>query len=400
MHILIANVGTTSLKYKLFDFDAHPPKVSAAGKIERIGMNDAIVTHEAKGNKQSRVMPVPGYPDAVRLAIAALTEGPDRVLGGLGELSGIGFKVVHAKGVTGAQLLDERVLQAMEDYLPVAPAHNAAYITAIRIFRELLPQTPLAGLFETSFHATLPDYAYTYGIPRDWEERHGIRRYGFHGASHRYISERAPAFLGRSPQGMRIISCHLGGSSSICAIRDGKSIDTTMGFSPQAGLENSTRHGDLDVFAVLYAMEKDNLTIAQTREILCKQGGLKGISGMSSDVRDLEKAAASGNDRARLALDVFAWQVKKTIGAYLAILGGAEALVFTGGIGENGRNLRAKACAGMESLGIRIDPVLNESVTGEAVLSPEGSPVTVLMLPTDEEYIVARECAELLKSRK
>jgi acetate kinase len=259
---------------------------------------------------------------------------------------------------------------------------------------------PMVGVFEPGFHATMPARAVTYGVPQEWMSRYGVLHYGYHGSSHRYISERVPQFLGRSSQGIRLISCHLGGSSSICAIHDGQSVDTSMGFSPQSGVEQSGRSGDLDPFAVLHVMEKEKLTPTQVREILCKKGGLLGISGLSNDIRDLEEAAGKGNAQAKLALEVFAYEVKKYIGAYAAALGGLDVLAFAGGIGENSSGVREEAVRGLEFLGIRLDQGQNRAGgNADRMISTVDSAVKVVVIYTNEEKIVARETKKLIDKK-
>ena len=312
-----------------------------------------------------------------------------------GGIDGIGLKAVHAgPHFRGAFRVTDRVLDALREFTPAAPLHNPIYLAAIEIFQRLAPEIPLVAVMETGFHRAMPDVAALYGVPGEWRETYGIRRYGFHGASHRYVSERLPELLGRSPRGLRIVSCHLGGSSSVCAIRDGISVDTTMGFSPQSGLENATRHGDLDPFAVLFLMDRLNQSPLQMREELLRSGGLAGLSGIAGgDLRDLETAATP---QARLALGVFAYQVRKTIGAYAAALGGLDAVAFTGGIGENSAPLREACCGDLEFLGIRLDPQCNREMAGDRVVSGEDSRVAVAALATNEELVVARETAALL----
>ena len=310
-------------------------------------------------------------------------------------IDAIGLKAVHAgPDFRGVFLVNQALLDALREFALAAPLHNPIYLAAIGALRELAPGVPLVAALETGFHRTMPDRAATYGLPRRWREEFGVRRYGFHGASHRYIAQRVPELLGPRRDGLRLISCHLGGSSSICALRDGVSVDTTMGFSPQSGLENAARHGDLDPFAVLYLMERLTLSPAEMREELLRETGLAGISGIpGGDLRDLESAASP---QARLALDVFAYQVRKTIGAYAAALGGLDAVAFTGGIGENSASLREAGCAGLEFLGITLDPRRNRDLTGDRLVSAEGAPVAVLALATNEELIVARQTCDLL----
>lgn len=350
MNLLIPNLGSTSLKYQILEMPSE--RALAKGRLER----------------------VTNYRDA----IAAISTGDTPI-------EAVALKAVHAgPDYRGTFIVDDGVVAALRQFLPAAPAHNAIYLTAIEAFQQALPGVPIVAAFEPEFHATMPEYARQYGVPGQWREE-GVVKYGFHGASHQYVAERMAAMLGRQP---KLVSCHLGGSSSMCAVDRGRSIDTTMGFSPQSGLENATRHGDLDVFAVLYMMERHNWTCEEVRRQLAKGGGLAGLSGVEGgDVRDLE---AAGSGRAAMALEVFAYQVRKTIGAYAAAMGGLEAIAFTGGIGENSARLRERCCAGLEFLGVRIDPARNTEGSGDRIVSPESAPVTVLALATNEELIVAR----------
>ncbi len=361
MNILVPNLGSTSLKYQILEMPSERPL--SKGRFERVS----------------------DYAEA----IAQIRAGDARV-------DAVAFKAVHGgPRYRGTFAVNADLLGALEEFLPAAPAHNRIYLDAIRAFAANLPGVPLIAAFETEFHATMPDYAREYGVPAEWREA-GIAKYGFHGASHCFVSGRAAAMLGRD---VRLVSCHLGGSSSICAIDRGRSIDTTMGFSPQSGLENSTRHGDLDVFAVLFMMEKQEWGVAEVREQLARTGGLAGLSGIAGgDVRDLQSAAAAGNARAATALAVFVYEVKKTLGAYAAAMGGLDAVAFTGGIGENSAELRRQCCAGLEFLGIALDPRRNENGSGDRLLSPDGSRVSVLALATDEELIVARRAYATLSA--
>jgi acetate kinase len=363
MNILVPNLGSTSLKYQILEMPSE--RVLARGRFERVeDYREAIA--------QIRVGEVP--------------------------IDAVAFKTIHAgSNYRGTFLIDDGLIAAMEEFLPAAPAHNTIYLAAIRAFRESLPDIPLVAAFETEFHASMPEYAARYGTPAEWRENYGIRRYGFHGASHQYVAGRAAELLQKPLDSIRLVSCHLGGSSSICAIDRGRSVDTTMGFSPQSGLENATRHGDLDVFAVLLMMERCGWSLEEVRRQLTRTGGLAGLSGIpGGDVRDLQTAAAGGNQDARLALELLAYQVRKTIGAYAAAMGGLEAVAFTGGIGENSPPLRAACCAGLEFLGIRLDPLCNEQANGDRLLSPAGAPVAVLALATNEELIVARRAYKCL----
>ncbi|MFN8008072.1 MAG: acetate kinase [Terriglobia bacterium] len=398
MKILVVNVGSTSLKFRLFDMADE--RVVAVGKVDRVGSPSSVVTWQI-GNQSRKEEEIQcgSQRVAIEHVLKILTHPIEGVLSALDELDAIGFKPVHAKNIADSVFVTPEVIGAMEEYVPLAPAHNPPYIEAFRIFQELLPQKPLVGVFEPAFHRTIPDYARTYGIPFEWSEKHAIRRYGFHGASHRYISWRAPQLAGLPAKDLRIISCHLGGSSSLCAIKDGVSVDTSMGFSPQSGLPNTNRNGDLDPFILLYMMEKEGLTVQEIRTALSKNGGLKGISGLSGDLRDLEEGAAKGNPRAALALKVLVHETRKYIGAYTAVLGGLDVLAFTGGIGENGCSVRESICDRLECLGIQLDPVKNTLRGQDGVISGEESRVKVVVILANEELVIARETARLLQAK-
>jgi acetate kinase len=362
VNILVPNLGSTSLKYQILDMPAE--RVLAKGRLERVLDYRSAITQIETGGVS---------------------------------VDAVAFKTVHGgPKYRGTYIVDDGVMAALEEFLPVAPAHNTIYLDAIRAFAEALPGLPLVAAFETEFHATRPEHASVYGVPGNWQAQ-GIMRYGFHGASHEYIAGRTAELLGRPAGELRTVSCHLGGSSSMCAIDRGKSVDTTMGFSPQSGLENATRHGDLDVFAVLFLMKRYGWNIEEVRQQLTAGGGLAGISGVAGgDVRDIEEAARKGNTAAAVALEAFAYQVHKTIGAYAAAMGGLEAVAFTGGIGENSAPLRERCCVGLEFLGVRLDAARNGQGAGDRVVSRQGSAVTVLALETNEELIVARRAFRIL----
>jgi acetate kinase len=363
MNLLIPNLGSTSLKYQILEMPGEA--VRAKGKLERVTDYGG-----ALGRIATAGIPI----DAI--ALKAVHGGPD---------------------YRGTFLVDAGVLAAMRRYLAAAALHNAIYLAAIEGFEKAMPGLPIVCAFEPEFHSTMPEHARLYGVPADWRAE-GVVKYGFHGASHQFIAERMREMLGRDA---KLVSCHLGGSSSICAIAGGHSIDTTMGFSPQSGLENATRSGDVDVFAVLYMMERRGWGVEEVRRQLAQASGLAGLSGIAGgDVRDLEAAAAAGNHNAALALAVFVYQVKKTIGAYAAAMGGIEAVAFTGGIGENSARLRAACCEGLEFLGIRLDRERNESGAGDRAVSTADSPVTVLAVATNEELIVARRAWKVLEGRR
>lgn len=363
MNILVPNLGSTSLKYQVLNM---PSETSTAkGRFERVTDYRSAIREINAG--ETRI-------DAV--AFKAVIAGPD---------------------YRGTFIIDAKLMVAMRQYLGVAPVHNAIYIEAIAAFAEEMPKTPLVAAFEPEFHRTMPAYAQVYGVPADWRDQHGVRRYGYHGASHEFIAGRVPEMLGHPKAGLKLISCHLGGSSSICAIQDGVSIDTTFGFSPQSGLENATRHGELDAFAVLYMMDRNNWSTEEVRRQLARQSGLAGLSGVAGgDVRDITAAAKSGSADAQLALDVFSYQVKKTIGAYTAAMGGLDAIAFTGGIGENSAELREACCRGLEFLGVEIDPRRNSEGSGDRLVSSESSRVKVACVATNEELVVARRAYRVL----
>ena len=389
MKILIANPGSTSYKCKLYNIDDMTVLFQAT--VERIGNNDGIYTYNfINEEKKSVTLPIADYYFAVNLTLESLKEKYS-----IEDVSAVGFKTVHAKNVTGCVELTDDVIKAMEDYRSLAPVHTDVYVTAISVFKKLLSSTPLVGLFETHFHKNIPPEAFMYGIPYEYYENHGIRKYGFHGASHRYIGMRTKELFNAD----KVISCHLGGSSSVCAIKNGWSIDTSMGMSPQSGLLNAKRVGDLDPYALLYIMEKENLSVKDIGNILIKKGGLYGISGIKSgDFRDIEEAMNEGNKKAKLAFDTFAYYVKRYIGEYLAILNSADCIVFTAGAGQNGVLLRKKILENMENLGIVLDEEKNNSNPKEGLISRDNSKVKVVIIPTNEEYIVANEVKIYLES--
>jgi acetate kinase len=394
MNVLVPNLGSTSLKYQLIDMAGE--RVLARGKIERIGSAEAaITTWNAAGEPAQTSASIPNHRAAVEFLNQQLRGG-----GSPAGVDAVGFKAVHGgPRYRGSFVVDDDLLAAMQEFVPVAPIHNPIYIQAMQIFREVLPGVSMVAVFEPGFHVTIPDRAAVYGIPYEWTEKHGVRRYGFHGSSHRYISQRVPQMLGRSAAGLRLVSCHLGGSSSICAVRDGKSVDSSFGFSAQSGMEHAARSGELDPFAVLYLMQKENLGAAQISEVLGKNSGLLGISGVSTDLRDIEAAADQGNARARLAVDIMVYEVKKYIGGFAAAMGGLDAIAFAGGIGENAWRVREAICRDMDLLGIALDEAKNrERASTDRMISAANSKVSVMVVYTNEEIIVARETVRVLTS--
>jgi acetate kinase len=393
MKILVANLGSTSFKYRLFDMNGET--LLARGAVERIGSPASRCAAQAGDRTIEAEIAAPDHAAAVKLCLKQLVE-----LGALkspGYLSAIGFKAVHADGVSGVQRVDEYVLRAMESFADVAPAHNPPYTTAMRLLARELPEIPLVAAFETGFHQTIAPEHKHYAVPVEWYEQYGIRRWGFHGASHRYIAERTAQLL-KNPKA-KIISCHLGGSSSLCAIRDGKSIANSLGMSPQTGLPHNNRVGDFDPFALPVLIRRTGRTLEQLLDDLANRSGLLGLSGFN-DLRDIETNAAKGNPRAELAIDVFVAAVRHYLGAYLLLLNGADAVVFTGGIGENSAQMRESICRDLDWFGIKLDPAKNASAKGEAAVHAANSRVQLWIMPTNEEIIVARQAAELLAGAK
>jgi acetate kinase len=398
MKILVANLGSTSFKYRLFDMADE--RQLARGGIERIGAPESPCFAEIGGRRHELQAKVPDHAEAVRRCLAQLTDNEHGCLKSASEVAAIGFKAVHGGRVSGVQRVTDDVLQAMEEMNLVAPAHNPPYIAAMRQLRQQLPEIPLVVAFETGFHQTIPNRNRYYAIPWSWIEDHQVRRWGFHGASHAYIARRAAELWqreGRDPAGLRIISCHLGGSSSLTAIRDGQSVATSMGMSPQTGLLQNNRVGDFDPFALTHIMERSSQSLDAVLKQLSTQGGLLGLSGKSGDVRDLEEGAAAGDARCRLALDVFVANIRQYLGWMLVELGGADLLVFTGGIGENAVGIRSAVCADLGSLGIEIDSERNNVARGEADISAATSQTRVWVIPTNEEIVVARHAQKLLQ---
>jgi acetate kinase len=395
MKVLVANLGSTSFKYRLFDMAEE--RQLARGGIERIGAKESPSFVDIGGRRQEAMTHVPDHAEAVRLCLAQLTAPGTGCLADAGEVSAIGFKAVHAGAISGVQRVTPTVLAAMEAMSEVAPAHNPPYISAMRLLSEKLPEIPLVAAFETGFHQTIPDRNKYYPAPHEWAEKYHIKRWGFHGASHRYIATRTAELLGR--EDLRVVSCHLGGSNSLCAIRGRTSVATSMGMSPQSGVPHNNRAGDFDPFAIPVIMKQTGKTLSQVLEDLAERSGLLGLSGVSGDIRDLETAAAGGNARARLALDVFASDIRKSLGAMVFELGGADAIVFTGGIGENGIHVRTAVVGGLEDLGIELDPQANRTATGEAKISKPASRTQIWIVPTNEELIVARQTKQLLEGK-
>ncbi len=395
MKVLVANLGSTSFKYRLFDMNSGDQL--ARGGVERIGDDLSPAFVEMGNRRHELTVKAPDHAAAVEQCLMQLTDPESGCLKSADEVAAIGFKAVHGGRAGGVVRVDHEVLEAMDEMGRVAPAHNPPYIRAMRQLREKLPQIPLIAAFETGFHESIPDRLKHYAVPTEWAEEFGVRRWGFHGASHRYVAERTAELLGR--EDLRVISCHLGGSSSVCAIRHGQSVATSMGMSPQSGLPQNNRVGDFDPFALPVVMERTGKTLDQVLEILANQCGLEGLSGSSGDFRDLAASADGGDSRAKLALDVYTSSVRHYLGAYLVELGGADVIAFAGGIGENRGAMRRDICAGLNELGIELDEEKNAGANGETAIHTKSSRTQIWIIPTNEELIVARQTMQLLEQR-
>ena len=398
MKILVINSGSSSLKYQLFDMAQET--VLAKGLVERIGSQGSVLTHQANGKKEKMEFESPNHEAALRKVFDVLTHAGTGVLKDIKEIDAVGHRVVHAgeKFASSVRITPE-VVAALEECSELAPLHNPPGITGIRAITKILPDVPQVGVFDTAFHQTMPKEAYIYPIPYEYYEKHKIRRYGFHGTSHRYVSMRAAAMLGKPIADLKLVTCHLGNGSSVAAVDGGRSIDTSMGFTPLAGIPMGTRSGDLDPAIVTFIAEKDGVTAEHVvQKILNKQSGVLGVSGLSNDFRDLEVAAEEGNERAALALTIFANGLRKYIAAYAAVMNGVDAIIFTAGIGENSKEMRSRVCQGLAFLGVEIDEEQNDCRGVERDISTPQSKVRVLIIPTNEELVIARDTREIVFS--
>ena len=397
MKILVINAGSSSLKYQLIDMDSKA--VLAKGLCERIGIDGSRLNHTPAGGEKVVIeSPMPSHADAIKLVIDALVNEKHGVIKSMSEIGAVGHRVVHGgEKFSGSVVIDEAVKEGMRECIPLAPLHNPANLIGIEACEKVMPNVPQVGVFDTAFHQTMPEEAFLYGIPYEYYEKYKIRRYGFHGTSHNYVSGKAAEMLGKPIEQLKIITCHLGNGSSVAAVKNGRVIDTTMGLTPLAGILMGTRSGDLDPAIVTFLMEKENLDINGINEVLNKKSGVFGVSGVSSDFRDLDAASKDGNKRAQAALKMFSYGIKKYIGAYCAAMGGADAVVFTAGVGENDGAMRAAIVDGLEFLGIKIDAEKNK-LRGEAIdISAEGASVRTLVILTDEEMMIATETERLVK---
>ena len=396
MNILVINAGSSSLKYQLLNPDTQ--QVLAKGLCERIGI-DGKFTYKPDGKEPIKAADVamPTHSEAIQAVLNALVDPEKGVIGSMKEIDAVGHRVVHGgEKFAKSVLITDEVMAAIEECNPLAPLHNPANIIGIKACQALMPGTPMVAVFDTAFHQTMPPVAYTYALPYEYYTQDKVRRYGFHGTSHKYVSQRAAAMLGKPIEELKLISCHLGNGSSITAIDGGKSVDTSMGFTPLAGLPMGTRCGDIDAGILEYLMHKHGWSIDEALNILNKKSGVLGISGVSSDFRDLEDAAPKGNQQAQLALDVFHYSVKKYIGAYAAAMGGVDAIIFTAGVGENGPDTRAEAVSGLEYMGVKLDPEKNNTRGKEVDIAADDSKVRVLVIPTNEELMIAVDTAAIV----
>ena len=396
MKILVLNCGSSSIKYKLFDMTTK--EVLAQGGIEKIGLvGSFLILALPNGEKKILEKDIPEHTAGIEFILNTLVSPEYGAIKSLDEINAVGHRMVHGgERFSESVLLNKEVLDAFIACNDLAPLHNPANLKGVNAVSAILPNVPQVGVFDTAFHQTMPDYAYMYAIPYELYEKYGVRRYGFHGTSHRYVSQRVCEFLGVDPKGKKIITCHIGNGGSISAIKDGKCIDTSMGLTPLEGLVMGTRSGDIDAGAVTFIMEKEGLNATGVSNLLNKKSGVLGVSGVSSDMRELEAAVAAGNPKAILAEKMYFYRIKKYIGAYAAALGGVDIILFTGGVGENQANCRSEVCEGLEFMGVKIDLEKNKVRGEEAIISADDSKVTVAVIPTDEELMIASDTLAIL----
>jgi len=398
MKILVLNCGSSSVKYKLLDMTSK--EVLGSGGVEKIGMKGSFLKHtKQNGEKVILEGEVLEHQLAIEYILGVLTSEKHGCIKNMEEIDAVGHRVVHGgEKFNSSVVITDEVIRNIEACIEIAPLHNPPNLAGIFAISDLLPQIPQVAVFDTAFHQTMPEHAYMYGIPYSLYKKYGIRRYGFHGTSHRYVSRRACEFLGLDYNKTKIITAHIGNGGSITAIENGKSVDTSMGFTPVEGLMMGTRSGDVDLGVVTYLMEKEMISTSATTTLFNKHSGVLGVSGISSDMRDIEKAISEGNQRAKLALGMYEYRIKKYIGSYAAVLNGFDVLVFTGGVGENQTITRERICNGLSYLGIEIDPEINRIRGEELLISTSNSRVKVVVIPTDEEYLIASDTMELVSN--
>ncbi|PAE06503.1 acetate kinase [Terribacillus saccharophilus] len=394
-NILAINAGSSSLKFQLI----HMPEedVKAVGLVERIGLNDSIFTIKFNGEKDETTKDIENHEEAVKMLLEKLTS--TGVISSLDEIDGVGHRVVHGgEKFSDSVLITDQVMEEIAEVSELAPLHNPANLTGIRAFKEILPNIPAVAVFDTAFHQTMPPESYLYSLPYDYYEKYGIRKYGFHGTSHKYVSQRAAELMDRPVEQLRLISCHLGNGASIAAIEGGKSVDTSMGFTPLAGVTMGTRSGNIDPALIPFIMRKTGKTADEVLHVLNKESGMLALSGFSSDLRDIESKSEAGDERAELALDVFAERIHKYLGSYAARMSGVDAIIFTAGVGENSTTVRERVLKGLEFMGVYYDPSLNNVRGKEQFLTYPHSPVKVIVIPTNEEVMIARDAVRLAET--
>ena len=398
MKILVLNCGSSSIKYALYNMD--DKSVMTSGGAERVGLDGAFVKVKlANGEKKQIMHDMPEHTEGVKFIFSLLTDPEIGVIKSLKEIDAVGLRMVHGgEKFAKSVVITPEVIKAFEEVSDLAPLHNPANLKGIRAVEELMPGLPQVGVFDTAFHQTMPAYSYMYALPYEVYEKFAVRRYGFHGTSHRYVSARVCEFLGVDYAKQRIITCHIGNGGSLAAVKDGKCMDTTMGLTPLEGIMMGTRSGDVDGGAVTFLQKKLGLNPDQMSDLLNKKSGVAGVSGVGSDMRDLEAAVAAGNERAKLATDMYNYKIKKYVGAFAAAMGGVDIIVFTAGVGENQASMRAAVCRDMEFMGVKVDEALNATIRGkEAIISTPDSKVKVVVIPTDEELMIASDTAALVK---
>ncbi|MDD6316770.1 MAG: acetate kinase [Clostridia bacterium] len=399
MNILVINAGSSSLKYQLFDMETK--EIKAKGLCERIGIDGKFTYKpqvEGKETISAADVPMPTHSEAIQAVLSALVDEKNGVLKSMKEIDAVGHRVLHGgQKFSESVLINDAVIEAIKECIPLGPLHNPANLMGIEACAEVMPGVPQVAVFDTAFHQSMPKSSYVYAIPYEYYEKYGVRRYGFHGTSHRYVSAQAIELLGGKAEGTRVITCHLGNGSSMAAVKDGKCFDTSMGLTPLEGVPMGTRSGSMDPAIVEFIANKEGISVSETLTMLNKKSGVLGVSGVSSDFRDLDAAAAEGNERAQLALDIFAYSVKKYIGSYTAALGGVDAVVFTAGLGENSAEMRAKIVDGLEYLGIEIDAEKNAK-RGTVDITGANSKVKVFVIPTNEELVIAMDTQEIVSA--
>lgn len=395
MKVLVVNCGSSSIKYQLIDMENE--NLMAKGYLEKIGLPDSFLTHSVNGEKHRIEQVIHNHEEGIQLVLDQLTHSEYGVISNLSEIGAVGHRVVHGgEKFSSSVLIKEDVVEAMRECIPLAPLHNPAGITGIEACQKVLPGIPMVAVFDTAFHQTIPEKAYLYAIPYEYYEKYGIRKYGFHGTSHRFVSKRVAQILNKPVEDLKIVTCHLGQGGSLCAVVGGKSVDTSMGLTPLAGIPMGSRSGDIDPSIVTFIMKNENLTPEEMDNILNKKSGKLGISGISFDDRDIEKAAEEGNKRAKLAIDTFAYQVAGYIGRFVAQMNGVDVITFAGGVGENGIEVRKQICDYLGFLGIKIDDEKNNCRGKEVEISTSDSNVKVVVVPTNEELMIARDTMEIV----